>query len=547
MRHSIDPQQIQLFDPDLQAYSEVALSRLQQDWPGLFRTGILKLMPVDLIEDRFHEFMGRPTKELYSVCGLMFLMEFRNWTAPEAADAYMFDQRVHYALNLGHDMLSMTTRTIERYRALFRDEGCAEAIMDRVTRYLVQQLNLSVKRQRLDSTHVFSNMALFGRTRLMQTAVRRFLTQLKRHDADLLASVPEELRLRHEPKNWEFGGGRENRITREQAATDMLWLIRRFETVSHLLNRTSFKDLVRVFNEQCELRQDKVTIREKVGADVMQNPSDPEATRDGYKGPGYQVQVSETCAEENDVQLVVAALPQTACEHDQNAVTKVLDEVEEKGYMPEALMADGGYGSDDNHQECKTRGVNLLAPVNKGTRQEDGLALEDFEFGSDRCVTRCPAGRIPVTSQFDRNRGTGSASFEEAWCRSCEQAARCPVHRHRRKFRIQYTDKDLRLAARRIEGLTPERRQEYALRSGVEGTFSRAKAVTGLGRLRVRGIASVSMAIYLKLAGLNILRALGSEKLRKKIAATMTGTANHRQNHPNYSWFTLSHELPLAA
>jgi len=547
MRYSIDPRQIQLFDPDLQGYSEVALLRLQQDWPGLFRKCLLKLMPVDLIGGQFDATMGRPTKELYSVCGLVFLMEFMDWTAPEAADAYMFDQRVHYALNLGHDRLSMTTRTIERYRALFRDQGCAEVIMDRVTRQLVRLLTISVKRQRLDSTHVFSNMAIFGRTRLMQAAIRRFLTQLKRHDADLFTAVPEELRLRHEPGNWEFGRGQESRITREQAAADMLWLIRRFETVPHLLNRTSFKDLVRIFNEQCELRQDKVTIREKVGGAVMQNPSDPEATRDGYKGPGYQVQVSETCGDENEVQLVVAALPQSASEIDQNAVTQVLDREEEKGYLPEVLLADGGFSSDRNHQECEKRGVDLLAPVNNGPRKDDSLALEDFEIGPDRRILRCPAGREPVTLHFDHHRGKGCATFEEEWCKSCEWASRCPVEKHHRKYRIKFNDKDLRLASRRTEFKTPECRMVYALRSGVEGTFSRAKAVTGLGRLRVRGFAAVSMAIYLKLAGLNIMRALGSEKLRKKIAAAMSGTASHRQKQPDYSWFTLSHELPMAA
>jgi hypothetical protein len=547
MRHSIDPRQTPLFDPDLQSYSDVALDRLQQDWPGIFRKCILELMPVDVIEKRFAEVMGRPTKELYSMCGLVFLMEFRDWTTQEAADSYLFDQRVHFALNLGHDRLTMTTRTIERYRALFREEDAGEVVMERVTQRLVELLNLSVKKQRLDSTHVFSNMALFGRTRLMQATIRRFLTQLKRHDAELFAAVPEALRLRHESKSWEFGGGKEKRITREQAAEDMLWLIRQFEDVPHLRNRNSFKDLVRVFNEQCELRQEKVIIREKVGGDAMQNPSDPDATRDGHKGPGYQAQVSETCAAENEVQLVVAALPQTACEADQKAVTKVLDQEQEKGYVPEELVADGGYGSDDNHQECQTRKVNLLSPVNPGCRKEERLALEDFKVGPDRRICCCPAGRIPVTSRFDDQSGNGCATFEEAWCNSCEMKPRCPVVQHRLKYRIQYNDKDLRLAQRRVEFKTPECRFRYALRSGVEGTFSRVKAITGLGRLRVRGIAAVSMAIYLKLAGLNILRALGSKKLRDKIAAAMSKTAMRRQNRPYHVWFTLSHELPVAA
>ena len=48
-----------------------------------------------------------------------------------------------------------------------------------------------------------------------------------------------------------------------------------------------------------EVAPSRVTIREKVGADMMQNPSDPETPRDVYKGPEYQVQAGKTRAEEN--------------------------------------------------------------------------------------------------------------------------------------------------------------------------------------------------------------------------------------------------------
>ena len=52
--------------------------------------------------------------------------------------------------------------------------------------------------------------------------------------------------------------------------------------------------------------------QENPGGDVMQNPSDPGATYDGYKGPGYQARLTVTCDEENEAQLITAVLPQTA-------------------------------------------------------------------------------------------------------------------------------------------------------------------------------------------------------------------------------------------
>ena len=72
------------------------------------------------------------------------------------------------------------------------------------------------------------------------------------------------------------------------------------------------------------MRKRAVTVREKAGAWVMQNPSDPDASYDGQKGPGYQVQVSETCHEDNDVQLITAALPQTAAAPDAYAIPEMV-------------------------------------------------------------------------------------------------------------------------------------------------------------------------------------------------------------------------------
>jgi len=48
-------------------------------------------MPAGKLAEHFDPQMGRPTKELYSMAGLLFIMEFRNWTHEEAADAYMFN------------------------------------------------------------------------------------------------------------------------------------------------------------------------------------------------------------------------------------------------------------------------------------------------------------------------------------------------------------------------------------------------------------------------------------------------------------------------
>ena len=90
MRYLEDPRQTELFDVFADILSPVAYRRLTSGWQHLFRCAILKRMPAGKLAEHFDPVMGRPTKELYSMAGLLFIMEFRNLNHEEAADAYMF-------------------------------------------------------------------------------------------------------------------------------------------------------------------------------------------------------------------------------------------------------------------------------------------------------------------------------------------------------------------------------------------------------------------------------------------------------------------------
>ena len=50
---------------------------------------LLVLMPVRSLGDHFDPILGRPTKELYSVAGLLFLQESHGWTNAQAVEAYL--------------------------------------------------------------------------------------------------------------------------------------------------------------------------------------------------------------------------------------------------------------------------------------------------------------------------------------------------------------------------------------------------------------------------------------------------------------------------
>ena len=245
----------------------------------------------------------------------------------------------------------------------------------------------------------FSHMATFGRTKLMAVAIKRFLTQVKRHDPDAYAAAPRTFRLRYESAQSQLFGdatdAEARQRSRQQAAEDLLWVIEHFADQPTMTAAQSYKALLTIFGQQCEVVEGKVTVRAKTGGNCMQNPSDPEATYDGHKGPGYQVQIAETCGPENEVQLITAALPQTACEPDEAAVVPMLDQLEEADLLPEAMLADTLFTNDENVQAAAEFGVDLIGPVPGRAPEINAGALTIDDFAVDErtgIVGACPAG-----------------------------------------------------------------------------------------------------------------------------------------------------------
>src|SRR3954469_25861054 len=453
MIHSVDPRQNRLFDPFQGIIPPAGRTIIGNGWQGVFRHAILQVLPVDQLAQHFSHSTGAPTKELYSMAGLVFLADFFDWNAQQAIEAYIFHSDVQYALNT-EPGVTLCTRTLERYQQLFRDNDLAATVFDKVTTKLVAALDLNVSRQRLDSTHVFSHMASFGRTKLMAVAIKRFLTQLNRHDSDAYAALPDDFRRRYAPPQARLFADATDAEARarcrQQAADDLGSLIDRFADRPELANRSTYKALVTIFDQQCERQGQKVVVKAKTGGDCVQNPSDLDATYDGHKGPGYQVQLAETCVPSNEVQLIAAALPETACTPDTAAVPPMLDQLADAGRLPQELLADTLYTGDENVQAAAARGVDLVGPVPgraPGSAPE-ALTVDDFAWDERTgVVDACPAGHRPTSSARDAATTMTRVEMPATACAGCPSRQQCPIEQTRDgKFAIEFSDKGRRLA-----------------------------------------------------------------------------------------------------
>jgi hypothetical protein len=272
----------------------------------------------------------------------------------------------------------------------------------------------------------------------------------------------------------------------------------------------------------------------------LQSPHDPDATY-GHKGKGYEVQVSESCDDDNVYQVITGTSVNGAHESDQAALLPMLDQLDESGMKPEELLADTGYGSGGNIVKSAQRGVALIAPVQDpdapppsehfaapvcdepaADRSSSGeaaespshasaepappLGMDSFCFTSTfEQVLSCPAGHAPEHQH--EVEGQLIAKFSSVNCTGCPLSSRCPTRELASGDRqLRRSPATIATECRQAEQRTAEFKDRYRKRSGGESTNEELKGRHGLGDLRVRGKPRVEVAVWLKALALNVKR-----------------------------------------
>ena len=518
MFHVKNHKQLNIIDP----WAHLGPKRrklLDSSWAGLFQHHILPQLPVELLRRHYDDGHGRPTKELYAMMGLMVLQQMHDCTDQEAVEQFCFNIQWHYALNITSfsDAASyISHKTLWTMRDHLSTDQSYTEIFESSLQILAKLFKTDLSKQRMDSVHVKSNMRNLGRIGVFVRTIRKFLVNLKRHHRDLFDQLDTQLTERYLGKQEASvfalvkptGSGR----TLDQLAEDVLLLTERFAAVPGVDTMQSFNLLVRLFADQCVIEEEttgkKAVARpnKDVPSDSLQNPSDLDAGYSSHKGQGYQVQVVEnyTTSDDRGACLITRVAVESADQHDANALLSALDHLAQQEMLPREMLADSLYGSDSN---CETamqeHQVAVIAPAMPGNQKKFHLAK--FTLDAQGEILACPQGREP--DKVKKTTSGYSAAFPMSACLECPVLDQCPVSRGKKACYFRYTNKDIRLARRRLEESSPTFRDKYRYRAGVEATMSEFDRRTGVKHLRVRGMKAVRFAAIMKAIGLNILRA----------------------------------------
>ncbi len=520
MIHIKDHKTPDMFDP-FPFLGPKRKQRIEASWAKVFREHILPILPVEKVFSKYDPVMGAPTKELYAMLGLMVIQQMHDLTDEEAVDQFAYNLQWHYALNITSTADAdayVSPKTLWTMRNVLTERNLYQDIFNEVTTKLAEVFSVDVSKQRFDSVHIFANMRHLGRIGLFVKTIKKFLVNLKRHQKDLYETLDKALSNRYMTKQGEavFSMVKPSESTKTLArlAEDVFTLVERFTGNEHVVTMTSYQLLVRLLKEQCVLeRVDKhtthVTVKanKDVASDSLQNPSDPAAGYNGYKGQGYQMQVAESYGTHEDadtLNLITGVIVEPSHKRDAHALIPLIETTTEIGLKPKEALADTLYGGDENCRKAEALGVEIVSPV-KGAASKITATLSEFTMNDENNIISCPAGCAPErTRSHDDNH---FAFFSKRTCRGCSRKKTCPTKPGLRGRALRYDDKMVRLARRRAYEESPAFRDRYRFRAGIEGTMSQLDRLTGLKNLRVRGMSAVSFAAYLKAAGINIFRA----------------------------------------
>lgn len=523
--------QLNLFGVDTEL-SEGLRRRLRASWAHLFKAEILPILFRS--EDKFsilYGETGRPNFSVTRVLGLCLLQEYNVLTDQQTLDAFGFDIRWRYALDVNDDQAYLSRRSLVEFRRRLAAKDpqmtLVRGIFEKISKRAIKKLNLSTSQQRLDSTLVISNIRTRGRLDLFANTITLFIRSL---DKKRFSSIPKNIRqwYEHEPEGW-FGLPRnQHKAKLEQLAQYVYKLIEIFRNDKELTNSEQYQLLVRLFQQQCEINNDKsqgdskkLKIKKKTKGETLQSAFDPEASY-GHKGSGYSAHITETCDNPKKAEIITDYEVHGAARSDMGKASDILDRLEGAGLKPDKLFADGGYPSVPSALDVIKRNVDFMAPVNRGPLSEEVMGRDQFKFDKKGLVVTCPKGHKPVDHRILSHNNTKGRSlhaiFDGDICRTCNALDNCPVRapNHRARgcnprdtvgdFRLEITP-ELRLRDQMYSNQqTTEWKEQYRIRSGVEATMSELKRRHGMGKLRVRRAAKVCFAVACKVIACNIKR-----------------------------------------
>lgn len=247
--------------------------------------------------------------------------------------------------------------------------------------------------------------------------------------------------------------------------------------------------------------------------------SEPQVKRmklaDGAFAPAYNVQLSTETRS-----TVIVAVEAKAEPNDSELLSGAMRQIRRRmGRMPERILADGGYATRSNVGWTHRRKIELFAPWSPDEKRaagatrragiEPGYGGSAFVEIQNDTALRCPQGHtLPLQGEY-KHHGLPTLLYEApaSVCGSCAHKQQCCPRGEGqgRQVRRVVENRAMRKYLERME--SEQGRSTYRQRSRF-GEFAQMqiKAVKGLARFHVKGLAKVNLEATLWALAYNVMQ-----------------------------------------
>lgn len=439
-------------------------------------------------EDIFPYIDEEPYKVLYSdrpcrshtpvnvIIGSMIIKEAFQDSDDELVENLMLDIRYQYALHTtSFDEQPLSDKSMSRFRKRcyeYEQETGIDLIHDTMTQLadrIAKFMDITPDIKRMDSLMIEANIRKLSRMELLYVCISKLCIYLREK-----ANVALPVALLHYTEKNDF-----NKVIyhnrSEESDSKLLTLLKDADTLLDLCGSrytevVEYQLFVRCINEQTINEGGTRRLKTKedgMPSDIMQNPSDPNATfreKAGKEHRGYAANVVEHVGPNGSV---IGDFQFEKNTYSDSQFGKDYIARQDADAPATVVIADGAYSGEENTALAAGKNIKLVTTDLLG-KDADPIA-SDFDIDTkNNSVTSCPAHYAPLKTSYNSKLGCINATFSRDCCAGCPNKDKCHAKIHKRVANVRISIKAVSRAKTRAYMETEEFKNYARIRNGVE-------------------------------------------------------------------------------
>lgn len=476
---------------------------------------------------------GQPALHPWQLALVSVMQFMENLSDRQAAHAVRARIDWKYALGLELTDEGFHYSVLSEFRTRLVHGSLEQVLLDTVLKRCQERGWLKARgRQRTDSTYILGAVKSLNQLELVGETLR--------HALNVLATVaPEWLKPQVQPEWFERYAERieDYRLPKDKAEREALSTTIGEDgyTVLASLDQSAtqpewawLKELpaIRILEQtwaqqyrQVDGHAQRLTPKEMVPvSEWYRSPYDTDVRygrKRNFDWTGYKVHLTE-CCDDDLPHLITHVETAPAPQQDHHALKAIQAELADKGLVPKEHLVDAGYVSAKRILESRDRhAIDLVGPVHVDPSWQahtpGAFDVSKFHIDWDHQLVTCPQGEHSIAwhqGKDAKGESVVTIWFAQPTCQACPLRVQCTkAQATGRSMTLRFPPaRHEMLVAARARQQTPEFREVYQARCGIEGTFAQTTRNTGMRRARYIGQRKTHLQHLFTALATNLLR-----------------------------------------